>query len=145
MFDFLKRYEVHLSPEVNGRVVMGGQAVAGAEVYRELFYEVRYLAKTVTDAEGRFSFPAKIINSRNPGKLFGETHITQVITLDHADETFLLWRTSTTKLRTPQVLAEKLQNLNCDLETPETLQHFPILENPSFTHNIRSICRWNGH
>lgn len=144
MFGFFRRYEVHLSPEVKGHIVAGGKPLEGAEVYRELFYEEYYVDKAVTDPEGRFSFPQKIIRSRGPGKLFGETHITQVITVDYQGATYLLWRTSTTNLITPQVLAEKLHSLYCKLETPEELQHFPARERPSVTHNIRTVCRWNS-
>lgn len=142
MFDLLKRYDVELSPEVRGRVSIEGVPLPNLEVYRELFYEERYLEKAYTDSEGRFTFPKKSIKSRSPGKLFGETHITQVITVDHNDAPYLLWRTSTTRLETPKVLRSKLEKLDCDLTWPEKLQHFEVRENPSFTHNIRSICRW---
>ena len=142
MFGFFKRYDVHLSPEVHGRITLDGKPVPGLKVYRELFYEKRYVDQTTTDSDGYFSFPEKEIKSSAPGKLFGETHVTQVITADHQEETYLLWRTSTSRIKPSEEITKKLKSLHCDLNTPEKLQHFPMAEHPSFTHNVSSICRW---
>jgi len=144
MFGFFKRYDVHLSPAVHGQVKLDGEPMANLEVYRELFYEKKYMDKTTTDAEGRFHFPEKNIKSRNPGKLFGETHVTQVLTVDHGQDTHLLWRTSTTRIEPSKVITDKLASLNCDLENSEELHHFQMHENPDFTHDVSSICRWDN-
>jgi len=68
MFGFLKRYDVHLSPEVHGQVKLDGKPMANLEVYRELTYRDDFIDKTVTDFEGRFYFPEKNIRSRIPGR-----------------------------------------------------------------------------
>lgn len=142
MFGFLKRYDVHLSPEVHGRITLDGEPMAGLTVYREMFYEKRRVDTTNTDSDGFFNFPQKDIKSSAPGKLFGETHVTQVITVDYKEETYLLWRTSTSRIKPSAEITKKLGSLECDLTMPEKLQHFPMAEHPSFTHDVSSICRW---
>lgn len=142
MFGLFKRYDVHLSPEVQGRITLDGKPMSGLKVYRELFYEKRHVDTATTGSDGSFSFPEKEIKSSAPGKLFGETHVTQVITVDHQDETYLLWRTSTSRIKPSAEITKKLESLNCDLKTPEELHHFPMAEHPSFTHDVSSICRW---
>ena len=142
MFGWFKRYDVYLSPEVKGRILKDGEPVADVEVYRELMYAKHYIEKTVTDSEGRFSFPEKTIHSREPGKLLGTEHITQSITADYGQKTYLLWRTTSTSRTPEKVIVEKLSHMECDLTNPEEMHHFTIAEHPDFTHNIRGICRW---
>ncbi|WP_218668185.1 DUF4198 domain-containing protein [Vreelandella utahensis] len=142
MFGWFKRYDVHLSPEVKGRILKDGEPVADIEVYRELMYAKHYTEKTVTDSDGHFSFPEKNIRSREPGKLLGVEHITQSITADYGPKTYLLWRTTTTSRTPEKVIEEKLSHMECDLANPEKMHHFTIAEHPDFTHNIRGICRW---
>ncbi|MEQ6886293.1 DUF6795 domain-containing protein [Salicola sp. Rm-C-2C1-2] len=142
MFGWFKRYDVHLSPEVKGRILEDGEPIADVDVYRELIYAEHYMEKTVTDSEGRFSFPEKTIRSREPGKLLGVEHITQSITADHGQKTYLLWRTTSTSTTPERVIVEKLNHMECDLSNAETLHHFTIAEHPNFTHNVRGICRW---
>lgn len=142
MFNWFKYYDVQLSPEVHGRIVKNGEPLRGATVHRELFHAKNYVAKTVTDADGRFAFPAKTIQSREPGKLFGVEHITHSITADHGDQTYLLWHYTKSTRHPEQVIDEKLGDLFCDLNDPEKLHHFNSVENPGFTHNIRGTCHW---
>ncbi|MGM0433306.1 MAG: DUF6795 domain-containing protein [Pseudomonadota bacterium] len=142
MFNWFKYYDAQLSPEIHGRILKNGEPLSGVTVYRELFHAKNYVAKTVTDADGRFAFPAKTIQSREPGKLFGVEHITHSITADHGDRTYLLWHYTKSTRHPEQVIDEKLSDLFCELNNPEQLHHFDNAENPNFTHNIRGICHW---
>lgn len=146
MFGFLKRYDVHLSPEVHGSVTLDGKPMANLEVYRELHYGKNYIDKTVTGSDGRFSLPEKNIRSRIPGRLIDETRLRQVVSVYYDNKPYLLWYAVTDRIKEEKVVMEKLSTLDCDLKTPETSQHFVRHENPSFTHDISSICRWeSGH
>lgn len=142
MFDFFKRYEVHLSPEVHGRITLDGKSMPNLKVMRAITYEDEYLDKTETDEDGRFHFGEKNIKSRIPGRLFDETRTRQIVVVDFQDARYLLWHVVTSSIKPRKVLTEKLSHLNCDLNDPEEGHHFTIAEHPDFTHNIRSICRW---
>lgn len=142
MFSFFKRYDVHLSPEVHGRITLNDEPMANLEIFRELHYGKEYLDNTLTDAEGEFYFPEKIIKSSIPGKPFDETRTIQVITVDYENRVYLLWHTATGSTEPRKVLVERLRRLDCDLGNTEIMQHFQMHENPSFEHHIGGICRW---
>ncbi|WP_417502992.1 DUF6795 domain-containing protein [Marinobacter sp.] len=146
MFDlitqFFKKYDVHLSPEVHGSVRNNGVPLENVEVYRTLDYDIEYRDTILTDSNGQFSFPEKIIKSRRPGQLFDETRIRQIIGLVYEDEKYLLWYL-TDDIGPYRAIAEKLATLNCDLSTPEEVVVFKNLEFPSFNHAAATICRWN--
>lgn len=143
MFGLFKRYDAHLSPEVNGQIKKDGQVMPGLNVFRELHYDDnRHMDKTTTDDEGRFYFPEKNIRSRGPGRWLVELRNVQFITADLDDQTFLLWHVATDNIKRSKTLEEKLSQLNCDLNDEKITHHFTIYEHPNFTHNIGSICRW---
>ncbi|TDT44365.1 hypothetical protein DES49_0467 [Halospina denitrificans] len=143
MFGFFKRYDVHLSPEVHGRITLNGTPLEEVQVSRELTYGKEYLDRTTTDVNGRFYFAEKNIRSGIPGKLFNETRNRQVIVADYEGEKYLLWHTVTDSIEPHETLTQLLKSMDCELSNPEKLQHFERHENPSFTHNIHSICRWS--
>ena len=142
LFGLGKSYEVQLFPAVEGRVTKGGVPLAGASVVREATYDDAEIQQTLTDADGRFGFPAWTIRSRTPGKSLVEDRLRQVIVVEHEGWKYLLWYYVTGRINGEQVVAEKLKSLECDLDDQELSYHFPKAENPSFTHNIGSICRW---
>jgi len=144
MFGFLKRYDVHLCPEVRGRITLKGQPLSELTVTRAITYGKVYEDSAVTDANGDFHFPEKDIRSNIPGRLFDETRKRQVVYVDHDDQRYLLWHTVTDSIKPEKTASEKLKHLSCDLTSEEKLQHFPVHEDPSFTHNVHSICRWDS-
>ena len=143
MLGFFKRYEVHLSPEVSGRVIKNDEPIDGAFVYRTLDYGREYVDKTETDSAGQFSFPAKTIYSSRPGKLFDESRIRQVVGVQHNGRNYLLWYTTLDSVHPRQAIADRLAALNCDLSDPEQELVFDNLETPEFPHSAFSISRWN--
>lgn len=143
MFDFLKRYDVHLSPEVRGKITFEGTPMADLEVYRTLYYGKEYIDKTLTDSEGAFHFPAKDIKSGLPGKLLDETRVRQVVGVHYEGDNYLLWYTVLGGITPRGNLAEKLGSLACELTTPEKEHVFENYEKPSFPHGVFSICRWD--
>lgn len=142
MFGFGKKYDVQLFPVVEGRITKNGVPQPGVTIIREATYDDAEVQETVTGLDGRFSFPSWTIRSRTPGKAFVEDRLRQVIAAKHEGEQYLLWYYVTGRLDGEQVIAEKLGALNCDLNDEELSYHFQMVENPSFTHNLASICRW---
>ncbi|TVP57595.1 MAG: hypothetical protein EA349_06180 [Halomonadaceae bacterium] len=142
MFWILKRYDVHLSPEVHGQIMQQGKPQAGINVFRSLTYGKENIEKTTTDAQGKFHFQEKWIRSRIPGRLLDETRNRQIIYAETGGEKFVLWYAVTDSIEPELTVKNKLASMHCDLDTPEKQQHFVRHEHPSFTHNISSICRW---
>lgn len=144
MFDFFKRYDVHLSPEVRGRVTLEGKPLSGLEVYRTLDYGKEYVHTVETDSDGQFGFPEMNIKSNRPGRLFDETRVRQVIGLFYEGENYLLWYTVPGGITPRKTLSAKLRTLNCELTVPEMEHVFQNHEHPSFPHGVFSICRWDN-
>tara|TARA_R110002126_G_scaffold38317_16_gene114480 strand:+ start:3773 stop:4306 length:534 start_codon:yes stop_codon:yes gene_type:complete len=141
MFDWFKKYDVHLSPVVQGKVLLNGKPVAGVKISRELHYDQEYVDTTSSDATGSFSFPAKSIRSRKPGSL-QELRTRQVIVVHYQQQTYLLWYLTTSSITPQQAIVQRLAALNCELSDDEQEQIFPNIENPDFPHSTFSICRW---
>ncbi|WP_417547635.1 DUF6795 domain-containing protein [Marinobacter segnicrescens] len=142
MFGFGKKYDVELFPEVEGWIVRDGVPLEGVIIVREATYDEAEIQETTTDQHGYFSFPEWITSSRTPGKPFVEDRLRQVIVAKHGGQTFVLWYYVTGRIEGESVVAEKLRALLCDLNDEEVDHHFQKAENPDFTHNISSICRW---
>ncbi|WP_245861410.1 DUF4198 domain-containing protein [Arsukibacterium tuosuense] len=142
MFSWLKKTDVHLSPAVQGTVLLDGKPVTGAEVLRELTYDKDYVDKAYTAEDGSFSFPEKYIRSRKPDSLM-EMRTRQVISLRYQDKQYLLWYLTTSSITPQQAVVKKLSSLQCDLNNKELEQVFSNIEKPDFPHSTFSICRWN--
>lgn len=136
------KQDVQLFPAASGRITRDGMPVPGIAVIREATYDDADVQKTLTDSNGRFSFPAWTVRSRTPGDPLVEDRLRQVIVVEQEESKYVLWYYVTGRLNGEQVVAEKLKSLECDLDDQELSYHFPKAENPSFTHNIGSICRW---
>ena len=141
MFSWFKKYDVHLSPAVHGRVLLDGKPLANAVVSRELQYDKEYVDKTTTDSEGNFSFPEKNIRSRKPGSL-AEMRTRQVVVVQHKQKNYLLWYLTTSSIAPQQAVVQRLASLNCELTNDEQEHVFPNIEKPDFPHSTFSICRW---
>lgn len=139
MFDWLKKSDVHLSPEVKGNITFNGQPVANVNVYRELTYHKEYLDHSLTNSEGGFSFPEKTIRSRRPGSAF-DTAKRQVLYVDYNNQRYLLWYFSTLNAGAAATLSEKMQHLNCELTQPEQTYELPNQEFPEHPHGVTGVC-----
>ena len=65
VFGWLRGTEIQWSPEIHGVIAENGKPVSGLKVVRELHYEDdKFDDSTVTDHEGRFSFPRKTLRTR---------------------------------------------------------------------------------
>jgi hypothetical protein len=141
MFSWFKKYDVHLSPAVQGAITLDGKPVAGIEVSRELTYDDDFIDKTTTAADGSFMFSAKSIRSGKPGSL-AEMRTRQVISARYEGKQYLLWYLTTSSITPQQAVVKKLSALHCDLSNEELEHVFPNVEKPDFPHSTFSICRW---
>lgn len=142
MFSWLKKYDVQLSPTVQGSVTLNGKPLAGIRVFRELDYDKSYNDETVSDQHGKFYFAEKNIKSRLPGNKFDQSRSRQVISLDYQGKLFLLWYLNTSSIKPQRAVVQRLASLNCDLNNEELEHVFPNFEKPDFPHSTFSICRW---
>ena len=141
MFSWFKKYDVHLSPAVRGRITLNGEPLHNVTVYRELDYDASYSDEAVTNSRGEFSFQERNIRSRLPGNKLDQSTIRQVISVDYQGQTFVLWYTSTPSIKPHDTFTRILDELTCDLKGPE--QNFSLAnkEYPDFPHNVVSICQ----
>ena len=144
MFGFGKKTEVHLSPEVNGIVMLNGSPVAGAQVVRTLDYGQEYREETVTGEDGAFHFPEKNIQSTRPDKLMDETRVRQIVTVNFQGEKYLLWYATPGTIHWRTGIANRLSSMRCELTNPEIEQGFENIEKPQFPHSTFSVCRWDN-
>ena len=146
MFDFLKKYDVHLSPEVHGAITLNGLPVEGITVERNLNYDKVYIDKTATDKQGKFHFPEINIRSRRPGKMLDETRNRQAIFAYYNNADYLLWLTTTDSVKPIKKFSEILNNLVCELTSPEMSYYLKNDEHPDFPYPVKSICHFvNDH
>ncbi|NWO04412.1 MAG: hypothetical protein HLX50_01510 [Alteromonadaceae bacterium] len=142
MFGFGKKYDVLLFPEVSGRIEQGGVPVHGLKIIRAATYDTADIQETYTDKHGGFRFPSWTTKSGTPGKAFVEDRLRQVVVAEQGSEKYVLWHYVTARVTGEEVIREKLAHLNCSLDDEEKVHRFQKVENPDFTHNISSICRW---
>ena len=65
MFSWFKKKELQLSPVIQGRILLNGRPASGITVLRDLKHgDDSYSEQQVTDSNGHFTFPAKIIKVR---------------------------------------------------------------------------------
>lgn len=144
MFGLFKKYDVHLSPVVQGKVTLNGEPVSNQQVFRSLAYgdEGEQIDTTITDGAGGFYFPEKNIRSRRPGSMFDESKVRQIIVVERNSKKYLLWYSNTFGIEPAQAVSQRLLSLNCDLNNSEETFEFPSIEHPKHNHFTYSICRW---
>ncbi len=139
MFSWFKKYDVHLSPAVQGTITFHGSPVANVKVFRELTYDKEYLDHAITNHDGFFTFDEKNIRSRRPGSAF-DTSKRQVLYVDYNEQRYLLWYFTTLNASAAKTLTEKMQQLRCELTQPETTYELPNHEYPDHPHGVTGIC-----
>ncbi len=149
---FKKSVDVEVFPAVAGRITNQGEALAGLKLKRGYHYvsamDEMVWDYTVTDSEGRFTFPELTMKSKRPNSLFAENRIIQMIQLD--DDRYqeyaeaFIWGAKSVGVKHISYFIERLSMLDCDLESPEMVHEIIDEEFPSGSvrYDIRSICRW---
>jgi len=144
MFGFLKKYDVHLSPVVEGKVLFDGKPLIEQKIIRSLTYgdDEEQIETVTSDHDGSFHFPEKNIRSRRPGSMFDESTVRQIILIKKNNKEYLLWYSNTLDIKPAQAISKRLLSLQCDLDNSEKAFEFPSIEHPKLNHFTDSICRW---
>ena len=117
MFGWLKKKELQLSPEVNGVVLLNGQAAAGLEITRNLTHgDDTYRDYAIADAEGKFKFAPKKIKVRE--SMF-DTNVSHEIYIKQDENITLLWYAGMLNTMDYDSFNVLLQNMTCELTAPE--------------------------
>ena len=142
MFGWLKREEVILSSPVKGKLLDGDKPLSNVTITRELTYGKEYTDKTVTDQNGNFSFPEKIIKSSKPGNMFDNDVLRQHIYTNISGEQNHLWMVRVYRGKANnQALTQNLENLVCDIQHEPQTNYVPIKDNEDSTFTIYSNCK----
>ncbi|MCP4325315.1 MAG: DUF4198 domain-containing protein [Alteromonadales bacterium] len=144
MFELFKKYDVHLSPVIKGKVLLDGKPLADQKVTRSLIYgdDNEKIDSVMSSQDGSFYFPEVNIRSRRPGSMFDESKVRQIILIERENQKYLLWYTNTLGIKPAQAISESLLSLQCDLNSAEEAFEFPSVEHPELNHFTYSICRW---
>lgn len=144
MFGLFKKYDVQLSPIVQGKIKLHGKPVSNQKVTRSLTYgdDDEQIDIVTSDLNGDFSFPEKMISSKRPGSMFDESTVRQIIVIERDNEKYLLWYSDTLGITPAQAISDRLLSLKCDLNNSEETFEFPSIEHPKLNHFTYSICRW---
>lgn len=119
--------KVYLSPEIHGTLLNHGKPVPAIEITRLLAYEEDYIDTAITDSNGKFYFPEKVIESSRPNNPFNETRIVQAITIE--DHTFeghdngdyiFLWGHQRGRITRVDITDERLSRIVFDLSFTKT-------------------------
>lgn len=140
MFGLFKKYDVSLSPKVQGMLLNSGKPLVHYKVKRVLTYDdQKYIDEPVTDAKGRFSFDEKVIQSKRPGSTL-EDRVWQDISVTHEEKGYLLWYMVKATTTNPDVISNYLAHLHCDLTNPEKEFVLEDKESPNQPFSGFSIC-----
>lgn len=144
MFGFFKKYDVHLSPVVQGQINLNGHPVPNQKVIRSLTYgdDAEQIEEVMTDQNGKFYFPDKNIRSSRPGSMFDESTVRQIVLIERDNKKYLLWYSDTFGIKPAEAISERLSALICDLNNSEETFEFPSIEHAKLNHFTYSICRW---
>ena len=142
MFGFLKKQDVVLSREVHGLLLDNGQPLSNIKVFRVLTYGEEHLDQVVTDENGHFYFPDKIIRSSKPSQMFFNSSLNQHIyaKTDNDDE-LVLWYARITQAEDSETLTELLSHLVCDIANDAKTYDIPSKEDPSQLFVIYTQCK----
>ncbi|MCP5078986.1 MAG: carboxypeptidase regulatory-like domain-containing protein [Psychromonas sp.] len=150
MFGLFKRYDVEMSPQIQGRITDNGTPVSGIKVTRSLSYEgfdkgKEQLEYTTTNNDGQFYFTEKTIKSRKPSDIVGQNmRVKQSIYVEREDQLFSLWFAR--KIWKPiKPLSDLLLQLNCDLQAKEVQHEIDTSKDGGVAGQVViSICHWQG-
>ena len=142
MFGLLKKQDVVLSREVHGLLLDNGQPLSNVKVFRVLTYGEEYLDQVVTDENGHFYFPDKIIHSSKPSQMFFNSSLNQHIyaKTDNDDE-LVLWYARIIQAEDSETLTELLNHLVCDITNDAKTYDIPAKEDPSKLFVIYTRCK----
>lgn len=141
MFAWFKKQKVILSSSVSGRIIDGNKPLQGIIVYRDLTYGKNYKDTAITDRNGQFTFPGKVINSSKPNNMLDNDPIQQNLYIKKQGEKLTLWGGYFFSI-SPENKAIRgyLSNLFCDINNAHKTYDIPIKSSTDHELSIYSLC-----
>ncbi|EJC6745947.1 hypothetical protein QRC94_003644 [Vibrio vulnificus] len=132
IFDFFKKNEYVLSPEISGHLTQDGQAFSHRDVYLEGgFLKHRYNDKTQTDLNGYFHFEPMVHAQWLKKSPLNQAYSYIGIYILIENEKTYLWESILGYEQPFNFIKNNLNNLNCNISTPDYLYYFknPVVPN----------------
>ena len=121
--------------QVDARMTLNGEPVVGARILREWEWQKKKQDETVTDSDGKFSFPA--VYESSPTRLFpSEFNVSQFLTVFYQGEEFAFWVTNKREVEENVELGGLPLNLNCELSDEPSITKFGLAS------KVYSLCTW---
>lgn len=142
MLGFLKKQDVVLSREVQGLLLDNGRPLSNIKVFRVLTYGEEYLDQVITDENGHFYFPEKIIRTSKPSQMFFNSNLHQHIYAKTTnDDELVVWYGNIIQAEDSETLTELLSDLVCDITDDAKTYDIPAKEDPSKLFVIYTRCK----
>lgn len=125
--------DIYLFSNVEGRVLLDGQPVPNVEVEQEFIWawnDEKGVVRVMTDADGRFSFPAVTRKSFWASLLPHDAGVRQTILLHHNGQIYKGWMANKGNYALNGELDGKPIVLTCDLA-----------DSPAHVGDVYGICR----
>ncbi|MCA3928331.1 DUF6795 domain-containing protein [Vibrio vulnificus] len=132
IFDFFKKNEYVLSPEISGHLTQDGQAFANKDVYLEGgFLDHRYNDKTQTDMNGYFHFEPMVHSQWLKKSPLNQAYSYFGIYLVNEEERIYLWHSILDYDEPLDLIVDNLKNTKCEINSIEYQYHFkkPVVPN----------------
>ncbi|QNE02289.1 hypothetical protein H6S61_08055 [Vibrio vulnificus] len=134
IFDFFKKNEYVLSPEISGHLTQDGQAFANKDVYLEGgFLEHRYNDKTQTDMNGYFHFEPMVHSQWLKKSPLNQAYSYFGIYLVNEEERIYLWHSILDYDEPLDLIVDNLKNTKCEINSIEYQYYF---KNPVVPHGV---------
>ena len=141
MFGWFNRVEVTLSSPVKGNLHDKGKPLSNVTITRELIYGKEYIDTTVTDDEGNFYFPEKVIKSSKPNNMLDNDVLRQRLYILQDSEEVHLWLVRVILGDANDLtLTKNLKNLKCDISVEPQTFYVPIDSVKDSEYAIHSSC-----
>ncbi|RCU50895.1 hypothetical protein DU002_06100 [Corallincola holothuriorum] len=146
MFGLFKTYDVHLCPEVKGRLTLKGEPVAGVMITRNLTFwdEAPRVDTTVSDENGHFSFLDVVIQSKKPGDMFVQERTEQEIFAELDNQKYKLWFSTFPGFKPRLEYEKKLASLDCELNNKLATFMFKNDQDSNVNFTAVSLCQWDN-
>ena len=128
-----------LSPQVKGKLALGGSELVNVEITRTLSVgDQQFVSRAKTDSSGHFYFAP--MTTEHP--VFGEPpeRLWQDISVRYQGQQYVLWYTAIDHELDNFVLQETLSQLQCNLLSAENEFNISDKRRPSLPVNVYSIC-----
>ncbi|WP_211910523.1 DUF6795 domain-containing protein [Vibrio sp. B1FLJ16] len=135
-----KKRLVHLCPAINGRLMDGDKPLKEVTIKRGIAYGELYEDETITDKEGKFSFPIHEYETRKPLNPLDEKRVLTYLFVEIDGEKKDIWYSTINSLSPIDKLSASLSELNCDINEPDKVFSISHGRENKITNEIYTLC-----